>query len=186
MRVCLVSLLRLIPTSAVAQTADVPRTAWGVPDLSGYWEYRTTTPLASEREPQLSPDGAWIAFASNETGQYEVYVARFPELGDRQPVSRGLGRQPVWAPNGSELLYVGSGSTLFAVAVETEPVLTTGTPEPVFQWPFATTNLAGRLYDVAPSGDRFLVMDTPGNLSAPQIIVVENWFEELEARVPVP
>ena len=45
MRVCLVSLLLLIPTSAVAQTANVPRTAWGVPDLSGYWEYRTTTPL---------------------------------------------------------------------------------------------------------------------------------------------
>ena len=45
MRVCLVSLLLLISTSAVAQTPDVPRTAWGVPDLSGYWEYRTTTPL---------------------------------------------------------------------------------------------------------------------------------------------
>ena len=89
---------------------------------------------ASEREPQISPDGQWLAYSSNEAGPYQVYVERFPELGGRRSISAGAGEQPLWSPEGDRLYYIAE-ATLYAVAVETEPVLTTGMPEALFRWP---------------------------------------------------
>ena len=82
---------------------------------------------ANEDTPALSPDGAWIAYASNETGQLEVYVERFPDLGDKEQISTGGGRGPVWSHDGSELFYRDlSGARMMVVAIGTEPTLTLG------------------------------------------------------------
>ena len=151
---------------------------------------RGWTPLlaseASEREPHISPDGKWIAYSSNETGQYVIYVERFPELGARQPISTGLGLQPLWSPDGGELFYVGAESALMAVPVEMGETLTAGTPEELFRWPLLSfVALPGRQHDITSSGDRFLLMDAPGiSTGASEIIIVEHWFEELERLVP--
>ena len=130
---------------------------------------RGWTPLlaseASEREPHISPDGKWIAYSSNETGQYVIYVERFPELGARQPISTGLGLQPLWSPDGGELFYVGAESALMAVPVEMGETLTAGTPEELFRWPLLSfVALPGRQHDITSSGDRFLPDGRAGHL----------------------
>ena len=155
-------------------------------------EDRTWIPLldaeANEHDPQVSPDGEWIAYSSDEAGRYQVYVERFPELGARQRISAETGRHPLWSASGDELLYVGAESTFFAVPVETGTVLTTGTPEVLFQWASFGAQIAGfpeRQHDITQNGERFLLLDTPGIVAgASEIIIVENWSTELERRVP--
>ena len=142
---------------------------------------------ASEHEAQISPDGHWISYSSDESGRYQVYVERFPELGGRQPISADVGRQPLWSPNGGELVYVGANSTLLAVTVETGEVLTTGTPEALFQWAsLAFTGYQERQHDITSSARTFLVLDAAVvTAGGSEIIVVQNWSQELLERVPV-
>ena len=155
-------------------------------------EDRTWIPLldaeANERDPQVSPDGEWIAYSSDEAGRYQVYVERFPELGARQRISAETGRHPLWSASGDELLYVGAESTFFAVPVETGTVLTTGTPEALFQWASFGAQITGfpeRQHDITQNGEKFLLLDTPGIVAGgSEIIIVENWSTELERRVP--
>ena len=141
---------------------------------------------AREGNPAISPDGQWVAYRSHETGQSEAYVARYPSMQGRQPVSVGGGWSPVWSPDGSELFYQ-NGSQMMAVPVSTAPTLTLGTPELLFEGPYLAS--LGRTYDVSPDG-RFLMIRTSredGDDDAPpQINVVLNWHLELLERVPVP
>ena len=89
---------------------------------------------ANENAPALSPDGRWLAYTSNETGQTEVYVDRFPDLGNKEQISTGGGRFPVWSPDGSELFYIDAGgSRMMAVPIDTEPALTPGTATVLFE-----------------------------------------------------
>ena len=153
---------------------------------------RASEPLLAteslETGPSISPDGNWIAYASNETGQIEVYVQRFPGLGAKLPISTDGGQQPLWSPDGSELFYR-SPRGMMAVPVDTEPTFSAGDPEVLFerQYFYARSN---RTYDVGPDG-RFLMIKegaTADDAAAPaaQIILVENWFEELKRLVPIP
>ena len=132
-----------------------------------------------ETGPSISPDGNWIAYASDETGQSEVYVQRFPELGGKLPISTDGGQQPVWSPDGGELFYRGPRG-MMAVPVETEPMFRAGDPEMLFEQQYFYFR-ASRTYDVAPDG-RFLMIKagaTTDDGSAPtaQITVVlnSNW-----------
>ena len=142
---------------------------------------------SAEFGPSISRDGNWIAYTSAETGQPEVYVQRFPGLGDKLPISTDGGQQPVWSPDGSELFYRGPRG-MMAVPVETEPMFSAGDPEVLFeqQYYFFRTS---RTYDVAPHG-RFLMIKAGAPTdsdAAPtaQIVLVEHWFEELKRLVPV-
>jgi len=129
-----------------------------------------------ERSPMLSPDGRWLAYVSNESGRSEVYVRTFPDLsGSRWQVSTDGGTEPLWAKNGKELFYKGS-NRLFSASIETEPTFKVGTREALFEdvyWHSASHTL----YDIHPDGKRFVMVK--GLEQSSELIVVQNWFEEL-------
>src|SRR5262249_6667431 len=139
----------------------------------------------------LSPDGRYAVYQSRENGPWEVYVRPYPGPGGRQMVSVSGGREALWAANGEVFYRSGNGDRMFAVRVETTPVLKIGTPTRLFEGLFyvASTGSPRPQYDVSADGQRFLMLSPgPGaNPSAarPRIVVVENWFEELKGRVPV-
>ena len=129
---------------------------------------------AGENSPALSPDGRWIVYHSDETGQDEVYVEQFPDLGNREQISTGGGREPVWSPDGRELFYRDpEGSRVMVVPIETEPTLVLRSATVVFEGSYL--GVSGRHYDLAPDG-RFLMIKQGDEASTSgQIIVVENW-----------
>ena len=152
---------------------------------------RSTEPLLAtefvEGWPVVSPDGRWLAYLSNESGRDEVYVQRFPGLGDRVTISTNGGAQPMWSPDGAELIYRGP-SGMMVVPVTTGETFRASDPEVLFEDRyFGNDGGRTRHYDVAPDG-RFLMMDELTNEDeAPlQINVVLNWFDELAQRVPMP
>ena len=118
------------------------------------------TTVAHENAARVSPDGKWVAYQSDETGRYEVYVQAYPTPGRRWSVSVRGGFHPVWARNGRELFFW-RGDQLMAVAVTPGPAnepLRFGTPTPLFRAPYPKgTSLAAAMYDVAPDG-RFVVV----------------------------
>ena len=142
--------------------------------------------------PEVSPDGRWITFTSGESGRNEVYVRPFPNVDDgRWQISRDGSFSPMWAPDGQELFFRdGAATDVMVVAVETEPTFSPGNPELLFAAPYLTARFGlNRPWDLAEDG-RFLMIKEGGNgqepQMAPQIVVVENWFQELTERVPVP
>lgn len=130
-----------------------------------------------ETHPQFSPDGRWLAYTSNESGREEIHVSRFPSSpGQRRWVlsSQG-GAYPRWNANGSELFYVSSDSKLMSVQANidrAEPGFST--PRELFQIP-VRLGVIWYDYDVAPDGQRFLVL-APADDAAPQpLTVIINW-----------
>ncbi len=137
----------------------------------------------------IAPDGRWIAYESNVSGQYEVYVRPFPNVNDGLwQISNAVGHKPKWRPDGRELFFVTGDPqrlTMMRVAVQLDPTFTASAPEVLFEGPYPHT-AAGPTYDVAPDGQRFLMIkeDTTDAAARDEIHVVLNWFEELKARVP--
>jgi hypothetical protein len=142
-------------------------------------------PLNGERKPrpllqtpfdewgtEFSPDGPWIAYASNESGRPEVYVRAFPDGGKKQQVSTDGGSEPVWARNGRELFYR-NGDAVLAVPITADGELKAGSPKLLFQGPYESVQTS-RNYDVTPDGQRFLMLrrDEP---PATQVSVILNW-----------
>ena len=102
---------------------------------------------ADERNPVVSPNGQWMAYASDVTGRFEVYVQRFPGLGDRWAISANGGQAPTWAPDGRALFYLGTRGggapeEMVVVPIDPEPSLSLGTPEVLFA-PTAVLNGTG-------------------------------------------
>jgi len=134
--------------------------------------------LANELDGSISQDSRWLAYASDESGRYEVYVQAFPKPKDkdRRTISTTGGSQPRWSPNGRELLYLRPDGTLMSVPIETAPSFAIkGIPVPLFK-----TALSGvdpwRL-DYVPSADgKRILISTPVNeVDRPAITVVLNW-----------
>jgi eukaryotic-like serine/threonine-protein kinase len=169
-------------------------------------EHRTRPLVATpfdELNAEVSPDGHWLAYESNESGRNEIYVRPFPNVdADKRQVSTNGGTQPVWARNGQELFYESMG-TLMRVSVKTGATFERGTPEKVFDGPYLFRQpgqMLGRMYDVSADGQRFLMIKeispsraSPGFVAAggaderptsARIILVQNWFEELKRLVP--
>jgi Tol biopolymer transport system component len=113
----------------------------------------------SETNGQISPDGKWVAYASDESGNWEIYVTSFPSAAGKWQVSRGGGTEPRWRGDGKEIFYIAPSGTLMAVPVNGETTFATGTPAPLFQIhgraPISSTDVF--TYDVAKDGKRFLV-----------------------------
>ncbi|OFW43075.1 MAG: hypothetical protein A3J28_17380 [Acidobacteria bacterium RIFCSPLOWO2_12_FULL_60_22] len=140
----------------------------------------------SEEAPAFSPDGRWIAYMSDESRRFEVYVQPYPGPGGKWQISTEGGTEPVWARNGRELFYR-SGDKMMAVEIMTQPAFRASTPKVLFEGRYeATTGLGIRTnYGVSPDGQRFLMVKGGEQQQAPtQINVVLNWFEELKRRVP--
>jgi serine/threonine protein kinase len=154
-------------------------------------------PLFQEKynkdHPQISPEGRWLAYASAESGQNEVYVRPFPEVNKgRWQVSMDGGNGPLWSPHGRELFYR-NGDSVMAVPVETEPTFKPGKPKVLFRGTYFSDNIGQGVlprWDISPDGKRFLMMKESGKAStgeAPRKInIVLNWLEELKQRVPAP
>ena len=108
---------------------------------------------------EISPDGKWVAYASDESGSWEIYVTTFPAAQGKWQVSRGGGTEPRWRGDGKEIFYLGPGGMLTAVSVSTIGSFATGTPTPLFQFHgravISSTDVFS--YDVSKDGKRFLV-----------------------------
>jgi Tol biopolymer transport system component len=156
---------------------------WVLPMVNGGKPRALLRTQAVEEGPMLSPDGRWLAFVSNESGDNEVYVRPFPGPGPKIRISSGSGQELAWAPDGHELFYR-SGDRMLAVDIVTQPALRPGKPHLLFERAFAKGG-PWRNYDVSRDGRRFLMLK-PANedVSITQLNVVLNWQEELKQRVP--
>jgi len=145
-----------------------------------------------ENYPDFSPDGKWIAFASNESGRAEVYVAPYPGPGPKVLVSVEGGHSPAWSTNGRELFYLqplgpaGSGPyKMMSVPLTSGATIAAGKPQPLFDTPLGLqANVRG--YDLSADGTRFLMVQPQARppLKPTQVMLVQNWFDELRRRVP--
>jgi serine/threonine-protein kinase len=135
--------------------------------------------------PQFSPDGHWLAYVSDESGRYEVYVQPYPGPGGKWQISTEGGNEPVWNHNGQELFYR-SENKVMAVAVTTQPSFSAGKPKELFEGLYLRNVGTYPHYDVSPDGQRFLMLKPVDQQQAAptQINVVLNWFEELKRLVP--
>ncbi len=143
---------------------------------------------AWDRWPAFSPDGHRLAYESDGSGQVEIYVRPYPGPGGVVAISTGGGKDPVWSRDGRELFYR-QGNQMLVVAVEAEPRFTVGAPQVLFAGRYSGGAGSGPGYDVFPDGHFLmieLVEQTDETSTPPQIIVVENWDQELVERVPVP
>jgi eukaryotic-like serine/threonine-protein kinase len=134
---------------------------------------------AFETSGMFSPDGKWLAYVSNTSGQAEVYVEPFPGPGGKIQVSTNGGNTPRWTADGRELIF-DSGNAVMAVAIALSPSVSLGTPVRLFENVFST-------WDVSLDGKWFVAVQPPADAAqrtASQIRLVTNWFEELKARVP--
>jgi len=131
----------------------------------------------------FSPNGRWLAYVSDESGRYEVYLRPYPGPGGKRQISAEGGREPVWARNGE--LFYRNGDKMMAVGIETEPEFRIGKPQPIFEGQYAPGNWYRPNYDISPDGQRFLMVQAPEQeVGASHINVVLNWFEELKRLVP--
>ena len=139
---------------------------------------------ASEQDASFSPNGRWMAYASNESGRYEVYVQPFLGSGGKWQISTDGGREPLWARSGRELFYR-SGEKMMVADVITQPRFQAAGSRVLFQGPYETTSSASANYDVSADGQRFLMVQPSEQWPAvTELNVVLNWFEELKRRVP--
>jgi serine/threonine-protein kinase len=147
------------------------------------------TPFA-ERNGITSPDGRWLAYEANDSGQFEVYVRPFPDVhSGHWQVSTGGGTRPLWARNGQELFYLSPSGALMRIGVERRESWAATTPTLLIKDGYVTVpgGYTGRTYDISPDGQRFLMLKAGGadQPAAPaSLIVVQRFDEELKRLVP--
>jgi len=137
---------------------------------------------AREYNPTFSRDGRWLAYTSNESGREQIYLHQCRGGQRKIQVSTEGGVAPVWSRDGRELYYA-NGNRMMVVPITPEPEFSVGRPELLFEGPYEMGGNYGQGYDVSLDGRRFLMIkksDDPGV----QLIVVQNWFEELKRLAP--
>jgi len=158
----------------------------------GHWSiwYAPLSPGATARPvldepfddymPTLSPNGRWLAYASNSTGKYEVFVRPYPSTGTATQISEGGGTEPRWSHDGRRLFFR-SASSLQVAAVATDGTVSVSSRKTLFKDDFEGS-MPHANYDVARD-DRSFVMMAPGTKGEAQTVLVVNWVRELEARL---
>jgi serine/threonine-protein kinase len=144
----------------------------------------------NEHNAEVSPDGRWVAYESNESGSAQVYVRPFPKVeSGHWQVSTTGGSRPVWAHSGRELFYVNRAALWAVTAQTTGAIFSAGNPTKLFDTGQYSFGINGRTYDVSADGQRFLMIKLASasgqdsTASPPSLVVVEHWTEELKARV---
>ena len=139
----------------------------------------------NEKYPEFSPDGRWIAYTSDESKRDEVYVRPFPGPGMKQQVSSEGGSEPLWARNGKQLFYRWQDQ-VWVVDVRTDGGFATSKPRLLFEKPGYAHGYPIRGYDLSLDGQRFLMVKLEQRKPTPvtEMILVQNWFEELKRLVP--
>jgi serine/threonine-protein kinase len=148
---------------------------------AGGREIRPLFETRSDMNGSVSPNGQWIAYQSNESGQFEIYVRPYGDTtGRRWLASERGGIEPSWAGDGRTLFYTSADASIMSVAIPQKagaPI--DSRPVPVLRARYFRS-ATRRQYDLSPDGQRFLVMKEGGGM----IVVVQNWFRELERLVP--
>ena len=135
---------------------------------------------ATRRQLQLSPDGKWIAYVSDESKQRtEVYVQSFPPTGIKRQISTTGGVQPRWRNDGRELFYIAEDGKLMAVPVKTGATFEFGSPSALFEPP-VPQGADSPGYEVSPDGLRFLFRTVPAGEKPAPITIVTNWLASLK------
>jgi Tol biopolymer transport system component len=180
------------PDKTLAFSQSDPTTNWDIWTLADH--DRTPRPFvgtaANEAWPDFSPDGRWLAYASDDSGRYEIYVQPYPGPGPRHPISAHGGTQPAWARNGRELFYTvpdpnATTGKMMVVDVALTPTFSVGVPGPLESVVQVGTPTRG--YDVSQDGRRFItVRETERSPEPPpaEMVLVQHWVEELKRRAP--
>jgi Tol biopolymer transport system component len=141
--------------------------------------------LFDEQDPQFSPDGKWLAYATDETGDYEIYVQSFSPDGnlgsDRKRISTTGGRFPVWRRDGSELFFVAADGQMMSTMVKTTGgEFQSMTPTALFKTRMLGVFGGVHEFDVSPDGQRVLIGTLVGEPTAPPPTVILNWTAALK------
>ena len=135
----------------------------------------------NERNGRFSPDGRWIAYASDESGAYQIYVQSFPTSGGKFPVSTNGGFFPTWRRDGKELFYVSPDRKMMAVEVKGEgATFERGVPKVLFDLRVRSFIDPQARFAVTADGQKFLVNNTIGETTSAPIAVVLNWTADLK------
>lgn len=143
-----------------AALVERPRNQWGV---------------------KAAPSGGWFSYASDESGQFEIFVQSLAPSGARTQISTRGGWQAVWSPKGDEIFYR-SGDRMMAVAVSTKPTFSAGPPRELFRGNFASTDIPN--YDVTADAQEFVMVQSNDEAEARTIHLINHWTEELRRAVP--
>jgi serine/threonine-protein kinase len=138
-----------------------------------------------EMYPEFSPDGRWMACASDESGRSEVCVQAFPGPGAKLQISNAGGSEPLWSRNGRQLFYRWQNQ-VWAVDVQAGSSISAGKPRLLFEQPGYLRSAPNRGWDISPDGRRFLMVKVDEREAEPvtEMILVLNWFEELKRLCP--
>jgi serine/threonine-protein kinase len=136
-----------------------------------------------EGAPTFSPDSRWIAYGSEQSGRGEIYMRPFPGPGEEWTISTDGGSEPVWARKAGRLFYR-QGDAMMAVDITTSPTVVVGKPRRLFERPYKRSSAFWPNYDVAPDGQRLLMVKGGAQEDSSRINVVLNWQEELKRLLP--
>ena len=132
-----------------------------------------------EKQATFSPNGRWLAYVSDESGEFEVYARPFPGPGPRFPISSEGGEEPAWSRSGRELFYR-SGGRMMSVTISETPEFSASRPQVLFEGLYHYADLPARTYDVSPDGRFVMVTEPEPDEATRQLHVILNWSEELK------
>ena len=165
----------------------VPLESDGAGLRAGKPELFLQTPF-NQRHPAFSPDGRWLAYASDESGAYQVYVRAFPDKGGKWQVSNSGGLDPEWSPMGRDLFFRSADNRIMVASYTMKGDSFAADKPRIWSDKPIWDNGLGRNYDLAPDGKRVVALmpvDAPGAQQAQtHVIFLQNFFDELRRRVP--
>jgi hypothetical protein len=156
---------------------------WALPLVGKPEPYPVVHTAADEHYGTLSPDGRWLAYISNETGAYEVYIESFPATGFKRQISTQGGFEPQWRRDGRELFYLAPNQTLMAVGVtSSSTTLEVSPPKSLFatQIKWMEIQAVAHHYAAAPDGQRFLICSATEDARSVPVTIVLNWSAALK------
>ena len=153
---------------------------WVMPLARDRKPFALMTTRFAEQEPAFSPDVRWIAYSSNESGQWQVFVEPFPATGDKFQISRNGGRWPTWRSDGKELFFLAPDGTMMATPLTGQDRFEAGVPQALFPTSLANQPPGQRHFAVSKDGQRFLINAVQQSANQRQITVVVNWTALLQ------